>query len=58
MPGEHHYKWQPAHRLANYERSLDWFNFWLKGKEPNDPARLIDVKRWEALAREHASPTG
>jgi hypothetical protein len=58
MPGEHHYKWQPAHRLAMYDRSLDWFNFWLKGQEPSDPARRADVSRWEALAKERRTPPG
>lgn len=56
MPSEHHYKWQPGHRLANYERSLDWFKFWLKGEEPTDTARLADVKRWEALRSDHSLP--
>src|SRR3546814_7951867 len=25
FPDEYHYKWQPAHRRAVYQRSLDWF---------------------------------
>jgi dipeptidyl aminopeptidase/acylaminoacyl peptidase len=28
-PDEHHIKWQPAHRLAIYQRSLEWFDRWL-----------------------------
>lgn len=31
FPNEHHVKWQPAHRLAAYERNLRWFDFWLLG---------------------------
>ncbi|NMN88791.1 MULTISPECIES: Atxe2 family lasso peptide isopeptidase [unclassified Novosphingobium] len=31
FPNEHHVKWQPAHRLAAYERNLRWFDYWLKG---------------------------
>lgn len=31
FPGEHHIKWQPAHRLAVYERNIRWFDYWLKG---------------------------
>lgn len=46
MPDEYHVKWQPIHRLAMYERSLDWFNFWLKHELPTDPTRLVDVRRW------------
>lgn len=30
-PGEYHVKWQPAHRLAIYNRNIDWLNFWLRG---------------------------
>lgn len=56
MPDERHYKWQPAHRLAMYERSLDWFNFWLKGEKPSEPERLTDVRRWEALATPAGRP--
>ena len=32
FPHEYHVKWQPAHRLAAYERNLQWFDFWLRGK--------------------------
>jgi dipeptidyl aminopeptidase/acylaminoacyl peptidase len=31
FPDEHHVKWQPAHRLAAYNRNLRWFDFWLRG---------------------------
>lgn len=31
FPNEFHFKWQPAHRLAAYERNLRWFDFWLRG---------------------------
>lgn len=30
FPGESHVKLEPAHRLAMYERSLDWFEKWLE----------------------------
>ena len=26
-PNEFHFKWQPAHRQAVYDRNLDWFSF-------------------------------
>jgi dipeptidyl aminopeptidase/acylaminoacyl peptidase len=51
FPGEHHVKWQPAHRLAMYQRTLDWFDFWLRDKTPLAPDRQDDVKRWEALRK-------
>jgi len=48
-PGEHHIKWQPAHRLAEYQRSIDWFDFWLLGKLPADPDRRKDALYWASL---------
>jgi len=47
--GEHHVKWQPAHRSAAYERSLDWFDFWLNGKEDPDPSKAGQYLRWREL---------
>jgi dipeptidyl aminopeptidase/acylaminoacyl peptidase len=49
FPGEFHFKWQPAHRRAVYERNLDWFTFWLHGRENPDPAKAAQYKRWKAL---------
>lgn len=49
FPGEHHVKWQPAHRLAMYRRSLDWFDFWLKGEKSTEPDRQEDIRHWEAV---------
>ncbi|UYY57178.1 Atxe2 family lasso peptide isopeptidase [Sphingomonas sp. S2-65] len=47
FPGEHHVKWQPAHRLAVYARSIDWFDYWLNGMKAAD--RPGEVGRWEAM---------
>ncbi len=49
FPGEHHRKWQPAHRAAVYARNLDWFGFWLQGQEDPDPAKRPQYERWEAM---------
>src|SRR3546814_16407513 len=49
FPDEDHIKWQPAHRLAVYERNLAWFNFWLKNEMPTDPAQLDEAGRWKAM---------
>lgn len=49
FPGEHHVKWQPAHRLAIYERALDWFDYWLKGRRSIDPDRAKDLTLWDRL---------
>jgi dipeptidyl aminopeptidase/acylaminoacyl peptidase len=48
-PDELHVKNQPAHRLEIYQRNLDWFRFWLKGEEDNDPAKGEQYRRWEEL---------
>lgn len=50
FPDEHHIKWQPAHKLAAYERSIDWFDFWLRGVMPADPRRKAEAARWAAMA--------
>lgn len=49
FPGEHHIKVQPAHRLAIYLRNLDWFSFWLLGKETNRTGDTTQLARWRAL---------
>lgn len=46
---EWHTKWHPAHRLAIYERNLAWFDFWLRGRLPSNPAQAADVARWQKL---------
>jgi dipeptidyl aminopeptidase/acylaminoacyl peptidase len=57
-PGEFHARWQPAHRLATYRRSLDWFDFWLRGVRSDDPDRQSELKEWDRLKREagHGRP--
>jgi dipeptidyl aminopeptidase/acylaminoacyl peptidase len=50
-PGEHHIKWQPAHRRAIYERNLDWFQFWLQSHVDPDPAKAAQYSRWEAMRK-------
>lgn len=55
FPGEHHIKWQPAHRLAQYQRSLDWFDYWLKDARPAAYARTRELSHWEALRRDQLS---
>lgn len=51
FPNEHHLKWQPAHRLAIYERTIDWFAFWLNRTINPDPAKAQQYARWNELAR-------
>ena len=55
FPDEYHVKSQPAHRLAIYERNLDWFNFWLKGEHSTDAAKIGQQARWEAFRAQLSS---
>ncbi len=57
-PGEYHAKWQPAHRLAVYRRSLDWFDYWLRDVRSDAPDRQQELKEWDRLRREggHGRP--
>lgn len=50
-PDEHHVKWQPAHRLAVYERDLAWFDYWLRDIVPVDPAWKRQLSAWNSYKR-------
>ncbi|WP_197425294.1 Atxe2 family lasso peptide isopeptidase [Caulobacter sp. CCH5-E12] len=50
FPGEPHIKTQPRHRLAVYQRNLDWFGFWLAGEVDPDPAKVEQYARWREMA--------
>jgi hypothetical protein len=47
-----HLKWQPAHRLAIYNRNLDWFRFWLQDIEDPDPAKAAQYAHWRVLRQQ------
>lgn len=49
LENEAHFKWQPAHRLAMYERSIEWFEFWLMHRMDCDPAKAGQYARWKAM---------
>jgi hypothetical protein len=48
-PDEFHWKWQPAHRLAIYNRNIDWMNFWLRGVESNLSNNPDQYVRWRTM---------
>lgn len=50
-PDEPHVKFLPRHKLAAYERNLDWFRYWLQGFVDPDPLKAAQYRRWEALAQ-------
>ncbi|TAL88465.1 MAG: Atxe2 family lasso peptide isopeptidase, partial [Rhodanobacter sp.] len=49
FPDESHIKFQPRHKLAVYERNVDWFRFWLQGYEDPDPAKVGQYKIWQSM---------
>jgi dipeptidyl aminopeptidase/acylaminoacyl peptidase len=58
FPDERHIKWQPSHRLAIYERSVDWFDYWLRGREDSAPDKAPQYLRWRALRGSDHSAIG
>ena len=46
---ETHVKNQPKHRYEIYQRNLDWFTFWLQGKENADPDKRSQYARWQVM---------
>jgi dienelactone hydrolase len=56
FPDEAHIKVQPRHRLAVYERNLDWFRYWLQDHRDPDPRKVEQYRRWDLLKRRWESP--
>lgn len=54
FPNETHQKFQPRHKLAVYERNLDWFRFWLQGVEDPSPEKREQYEHWR-LMKERSS---
>jgi dipeptidyl aminopeptidase/acylaminoacyl peptidase len=48
-PNEDHQPDDPQARLANLQRNLDWYRFWLQGYERPNPEDPDQYKRWEHL---------
>jgi len=49
FPNEPHQKFQPKHKLAAYERNLDWFRFWLQGYEDPNPVKKQQYAHWREM---------
>jgi hypothetical protein len=49
FPHEPHQKFQPRHKLAAYERNLDWFRFWLQGYEDPDLRKVEQYRIWRDM---------
>jgi dipeptidyl aminopeptidase/acylaminoacyl peptidase len=57
FPNEPHQKFQPRHKLAAYERNLDWFRFWLQGYEDPSPAKREQYAHWRAMKAARDRPS-
>jgi dipeptidyl aminopeptidase/acylaminoacyl peptidase len=53
FPGEFHMKRQPRHRLAVYERNVQWIDFWLRGREETGANLSVQYKRWREQRELH-----
>jgi hypothetical protein len=49
FPDEPHQKFQPRHKLAAYQRNIDWFRFWLQGYENPAPSKKAQYARWRLM---------
>jgi len=49
FPDEAHIKFQPRHKLAVYERNVDWFRFWLQECEDPNPAKKQQYAHWQEM---------
>lgn len=49
FPNESHQKFQPRHKLAVYQRNLDWFRFWLSGDEGSGSIQQAQHEHWRAM---------
>lgn len=57
FPEEAHLKIQPRHRLAVFDRNLDWFRYWLQDYRDPDRAKIAQYERWDRLRLvAHAKP--
>jgi dipeptidyl aminopeptidase/acylaminoacyl peptidase len=49
FPNEPHIKFQPRHKLAAYQRNLDWFRFWLLDEEDPGREREQQYVKWREM---------
>ncbi|MFL6587827.1 MAG: Atxe2 family lasso peptide isopeptidase [Luteimonas sp.] len=54
FPNEPHQKFQPRHKLAVYERNLDWFRFWLLDVEDDAPGKATQYAIWRGMREARA----
>lgn len=58
FPDEPHQKFQPKHKLAVYQRNVDWFRFWLQGFEDDAPSKASQYRHWRSMQKKLARAGG
>ncbi len=48
-PNDGHVTERPEHRFISLQRNLDWFEFWLLGKENDASSKIDQYVRWRQL---------
>ncbi|WP_449427528.1 Atxe2 family lasso peptide isopeptidase [Rhodanobacter umsongensis] len=51
FPDETHIKFQPRHKMAVYERNVDWFRFWLQDYEDPNPVKAGQYRIWRGMKK-------
>lgn len=51
FPDETHIKFQPQHKLAVYERNVDWFRFWLQDYEDPNADKAGQYRIWRGMKK-------
>jgi dipeptidyl aminopeptidase/acylaminoacyl peptidase len=49
FPNAAHQKFRPSHKLAAYQRNLDWFRYWLQGYERPELSAREQYVHWRAM---------
>jgi hypothetical protein len=49
LPDSEHILTNPSERIVSQGGTVDWFRFWLKGEEDQDPAKARQYARWRHL---------
>jgi len=54
VPGANHIGVKPSERAWSQQGIVDWFSFWLEGKEDLQPAKRDQYIRWRELRKEYS----
>jgi len=57
-PNDGHTFTSPEHRFHSMEMNLDWFEFWLSGREDPSPDKVEQYVRWREMQRDCVAHAG